>query len=113
MKGTVNEDTAKENGIWQKARKTAQIEYLSPEMATSDDFSKLWRDGLFRRRLGAVIMNEAHCVEEWGVDSFRPQYRALCNLRHFTGQEVPFLACTATCTTRTFDQLWQSLGYGF
>lgn len=33
-------------------------------------------------------------------------------LCHYTGQDIPFVACTATCTSKTFDIIWQSLGYG-
>lgn len=109
----INEDNSHEAKVWEAARKTAQLLYLSPEMSLSDGFTKLWKDGSFRRRLAAVVVDEAHCVDEWGGDDFRPLYRALGWLRHYTGMEVPFLACTATGQTSTFDVLWQTLGYGY
>jgi hypothetical protein len=28
------------------------------------------------------------------------------------GQDMPFVACTATCTSKTFNIIWQSLGFG-
>ncbi|RDX42630.1 P-loop containing nucleoside triphosphate hydrolase protein, partial [Lentinus brumalis] len=89
--------------LWDTARTTAQLLYLSPEMAQSDGFAKLWKNNQFRRRLQAVAVDEAHCVEEWGTDDFRPQYRSLYLLRHYTGQEIPFVAFTATCMTSTFE----------
>jgi superfamily II DNA helicase RecQ len=85
--------------------------YISPEMALSESFFKLWKDAKFRKRVQAVIIDEAHCIDEWG-EEFRPQYRELEMLRSFTGQEVPFVACTATCTTSTFHVVWKSLGFG-
>ena len=103
----------KTRGLWDTAKKDAALVYVSPEMALSDGFAALWTNASFRARLTAVIVDEAHCIDDWGGDDFRPQYRELENLRTFTGQVVPFLACTATCTTATFDLLWKTLGFGY
>ncbi|TFY63189.1 hypothetical protein EVJ58_g3389 [Rhodofomes roseus] len=108
----INEDNSKTKSAWAEARTRAQMIYISPEMALSDSFTKLWKDGAFRERLQAVIIDEAHCVDEWGKDDFRKQYRQLNILRHYTGRDIPFVACTATCATPTFDVLWETLGYG-
>ncbi len=109
----INEDNSHQSAVWEAARTTAQLLYLSPEMALSDGFAKLWKNNQFRSRLRAVAVDEAHCVEEWGTDDFRPEYRMLNILRHFTGQDIPFAAFTATCMTTTFERLWESLAYGF
>lgn len=85
---------------------------MSPEMALSHRFDELFRDGKFRHRIKAIVVDEAHCINEWGHDDFRPLYRQLDRLRSFTGQDVPFLACTATCTTETFDLIWDTLAFG-
>ncbi|KII95852.1 hypothetical protein PLICRDRAFT_170449 [Plicaturopsis crispa FD-325 SS-3] len=58
-------------------------------------------------------MDLTHCVDEWGDEDFRPDYRKLDTLRNFTGQEVPFVACTATASTSTFDVIWKTLGFGY
>jgi superfamily II DNA helicase RecQ len=86
--------------------------YMSPEMVLSDSFAKLWKDSHFRSRLTAIIVDEAHCIDEWGGEDFRPEYRQLERLRVFTGQEVPIVCCTATATSSTFDIIWNTLGYG-
>lgn len=86
--------------------------YISPEMAQSESFAKLWKDHRFRDRLQAVIIDEAHCVDEWGTEDFRGHYRRLSTLRHYTGHEMPFVACTATCPTSTFGILWDTLSFG-
>jgi len=109
----INEDTTHMADIWKRARTTAAMAYLSPEMAFSPSFQNLWKDTKFRSRITAIIIDEAHCVDEWGGEDFRPQYRQLSNLRNYTGQEVPFFACPATCRTSTFDTIWSTLGYGF
>ncbi|KAI0684792.1 hypothetical protein C8T65DRAFT_530566, partial [Cerioporus squamosus] len=73
----------------------------------------LWKNNQFRGRLQAVAVDEAHCVKEWGTNDFRPEYHSLSVLRHFTGQEIPFVVFTATCRTTAFELLWESLAYGF
>ncbi|KAH9922989.1 P-loop containing nucleoside triphosphate hydrolase protein [Fomitopsis serialis] len=109
----INEDNSKTREAWAEARTKAQMIYISPEMALSDSFTKLWKDGKFRDRVQAVVIDEAHCVDEWGKDDFRKQYRQLKYLRHYTGHSIPFVACTATCSSATFDTLWETLGYGY
>lgn len=107
----INEDNTNDAAVWRKVEKSAQLVYISPEMALSDRFGRLWMNGRFRARVNALIVDEAHCIDEWG-EEFRPMYRQLHRLRSFTGQEVPFVACTATCTTSTFNIIWSSLGFG-
>jgi superfamily II DNA helicase RecQ len=67
----VNEDTTKTTNLWKKVRSTAAMVYMSPEMALSDSFQKLWKDSRFRKRLTAAVVDEAHCIDEWGDDTFQ------------------------------------------
>ncbi|TFK58811.1 P-loop containing nucleoside triphosphate hydrolase protein [Pluteus cervinus] len=99
--------------MWANLRQgKAQLYYVSPEMVLSPAFCSLWRDASFRKRIHAVIVDEAHCIAEWG-DGFRSEYGSLSKLRSFIGQEIPVIACTATCTSETFDVIWSSLTFGF
>ncbi|KAK7433877.1 hypothetical protein VKT23_020502 [Stygiomarasmius scandens] len=109
----VNEDTPKTKQLWKEVCYDAQVVYLSPKMTLSDEFiDNVWTNVRFRQRLGAVFVDEGHCIDEWGDDKFRPQYRQLGQLRSYTGMEVPYVACTATCRTKTFDLLWVTLRFG-
>ncbi|THU97508.1 hypothetical protein K435DRAFT_965437 [Dendrothele bispora CBS 962.96] len=91
----IDEDTEKSPKLWEQLRTTAQILYLSPEMVLSDTFrNKVWKGTRIRRRLGAVFVDEAHCIDEWGEDDFQPQYRQLSTIRPLCGYDVPFIACT-------------------
>ncbi|KAJ7367225.1 hypothetical protein DFH08DRAFT_679127 [Mycena albidolilacea] len=67
-------------------------------------------DVTFRRRIQALIVDKAHCIDEWG-EEFCPMYKQLYRLRNFTGQEVSFVVCTVTCATRTFNVIWNSLSF--
>ncbi|KAJ7482051.1 hypothetical protein B0H11DRAFT_1915337 [Mycena galericulata] len=44
----INEDNANDPTVWRKAEKSAQLVYISPEMALSDHFGRLWMDAKFR-----------------------------------------------------------------
>ena len=86
----------------QRARSAALI-YASPERVKSVRFRR-WLSNL---GIGAVAVDEAHCVAEWGHD-FRPDYLELGVLKAELG--VPILAATATATPRVMDEIGERLG---
>ena len=65
--------------------------YVAPERLGSSAF----RDALRRIRPARLIVDEAHCISQWGHD-FRPDYRRLAGFRAELG--VPAAAFTATAT---------------
>ncbi len=78
--------------------------YVAPERLLAPDF----RDGFLARLdaqvgLSALVIDEAHCVSEWGHD-FRPEYRQLGSLRE-RFERMPCWAFTATATERVRNDI--------
>jgi ATP-dependent DNA helicase RecQ len=78
--------------------------YVAPERLTLPGFS----DDLERWGVARFVVDEAHCISEWGHD-FRPEYRRIAPLRERFGA-VPFCAFTATATARVRDDVVAQLG---
>ena len=82
--------------------------YLAPERLLGGDFISNVLPAL-RSGAGvnALIIDEAHCVSEWGHD-FRPEYRQISNVRR-RFPDIPVLAFTATATPRVRRDILQQL----
>ncbi|RDL36724.1 uncharacterized protein BP5553_06076 [Venustampulla echinocandica] len=86
-----------------------QLLYITPEMIGKSGALLTVFDQLHRkRRLARIVIDEAHCVSQWGHD-FRPDYKTLLRVRErFPG--VPFIALTATATENVKADCIHNLG---
>ena len=66
--------------------------YLSPERLATDAF----RLRLKRMNVSHVVVDEAHCISQWGYD-FRPSYLNIAQIRDIV-PNATFLALTASAT---------------
>ncbi|HEY5808977.1 MAG TPA: DNA helicase RecQ [Povalibacter sp.] len=83
--------------------------YLAPERLLQSEFLEHTLSRLLRAAsLTAIVVDEAHCVSEWGHD-FRPEYRQLAQVRRRC-PDVPVLAFTATATARVRADIVTQLG---
>ncbi|MGB6022794.1 MAG: RecQ family ATP-dependent DNA helicase [Ornithinimicrobium sp.] len=62
-------------------------------------------------RCGLLVVDEAHCISDWGHD-FRPDYRRIRSLLQDLPQGTPVLATTATANERVVADVEEQLGVG-
>ncbi len=82
----------------------AAVVFAAPERFASSAF----RTALGRRALALFVVDEAHCVSEWGHD-FRPDYLRLASVIAELGHP-PVMACTATATPKVAEEIVARLG---
>ena len=83
---------------------------VSPERLNNPEF----RDNVLpalAADAGLVVVDEAHCVSDWGHD-FRPDYRRIRSLVAELGTDTPVLATTATANDRVVGDVAAQLGVG-
>jgi ATP-dependent DNA helicase RecQ len=88
-----------------------QLLYVAPERFAAPSFVRL----LEALPVARFVVDEAHCVSEWGHD-FRPDYRRLqaaaaaCRRADGHARRPPIAALTATATPEVRDDIVQLLG---
>ena len=88
---------------------TCRLLYVTPEALTQSGQMSGALDGLNNRNLLArIVIDEAHCVSQWGHD-FRPDYKQLGELRK-RYPRVPFIALTATANAAVKVDVKANLG---
>ncbi|MBP3795817.1 MAG: ATP-dependent DNA helicase RecQ, partial [Bacteroidales bacterium] len=78
--------------------------YLSPERLGT----RLFRSYLEVMDISYIVVDEAHCISQWGYD-FRPDYLRIGELRKLVN--APVIALTATATPAVADDIQDRLGF--
>jgi ATP-dependent DNA helicase RecQ len=81
---------------------------VSPERLNNPDFRDTVLPSL-AASAGLVVIDEAHCVSDWGHD-FRPDYRRIRSLLAGLPEGTPVLATTATANARVTADVAEQLG---
>lgn len=81
--------------------------YITPEQASTEGFQTLYHHLYKNNKLAYFIVDEAHCVSQWGHD-FRPNYLLLGKL-HSSYPSVPLIAATATASTQVVEDVLMHL----
>ncbi|KAH8814138.1 hypothetical protein F5882DRAFT_447144 [Hyaloscypha sp. PMI_1271] len=86
-----------------------QLLYITPEMITKSNYISTTLSRLNKnKKLARIVIDEAHCVSQWGHD-FRPDYVALGQVRK-QFPNVPIMALTATATENVKVDVMHQLG---
>src|SRR5690606_9907301 len=81
---------------------------ISPERLANPKFAR--QATAILARAGLVVIDEAHCISDWGFD-FRPDYQRISRvLAHQADAGVPVLATTATANERVTTDVAAQLG---
>ena len=91
----------------QLAANTIDLLLISPERLNNPRF----RDGmlpLFAASVGLLVIDEAHCISDWGHD-FRPDYRRVRDMLALLAPGVAVLGTTATANDRVVGDVLEQL----
>lgn len=84
--------------------KKTKLLYVAPESLIKQENI----DFLSKIKISFYAIDEAHCISEWGHD-FRPEYRRIREMATVIGQDVPFMALTATATDKVRQDILKNL----
>ncbi|GLB46004.1 putative P-loop containing nucleoside triphosphate hydrolase protein [Lyophyllum shimeji] len=105
----VNGDTWSQDLQQELEQNKYQAVLTSPEMCLEhEEFRKIVAGPTFSDRVCAVVIDEAHCISQWGGD-FRKQYSVLSKLRSLFPPTIPFLATSATLPPAVLREVRSSL----
>ena len=96
-------------------RGNALVSVISPERLQMPEFQEAIRDNLPDAAISYCVVDEAHCVSEWGHD-FRPAYLNVKKMRDrlfSTSKHTPsFIALTGTASQVVLQDVCAELGIG-
>ena len=80
---------------------------ISPERLANAEFL---RDvlPLFQNSIGLFVVDEAHCISDWGHD-FRPDYRRIVRVLQLLPANVPVVCTTATANDRVVEDVVEQI----
>ncbi|MEI6705899.1 MAG: RecQ family ATP-dependent DNA helicase [Methylococcales bacterium] len=81
---------------------------ISPERLANDEFVETVLQPI-ADRIALMVVDEAHCISDWGHD-FRPDYRRIVNILRFLPTNTPVLGTTATANNRVITDIQNQLG---
>lgn len=87
--------------------KKIDILIISPERLSNEEF----REKLMpiAHTVGLFVIDEAHCISDWGHD-FRPDYQRILRILQILPGNIPLLATTATANDRVIEDIRSQMG---
>jgi ATP-dependent DNA helicase RecQ len=107
---TINGDNRQEWGPVIHGLRAGKVDLLliAPERLANTTFREQVLQPL-AARIGLFVVDEAHCISDWGHD-FRPDYRRIARVLAALHPATPVLATTATANNRVIDDVVAQLG---
>ena len=107
---TINSENREDWDAVEAALAADEVDLLlvSPERLSNERFREQTLR-LIQRGIGMLVVDEAHCISDWGHD-FRPDYRRIRTLVALLPENVPLLATTATANDRVVADVETQLG---
>jgi len=98
---------------WRKVARQIQDDridclLISPERLANDDFVESVLQPV-ADKIGLMVIDEAHCISDWGHD-FRPDYRRIANILRRLPPNTPVLGTTATANDRVVKDIRAQFG---
>lgn len=81
---------------------------ISPERLANDNFIETVLQPI-ADRIALMVIDEAHCISDWGHD-FRPDYRRIVNILRQLPTNTPVLGTTATANNHVVEDIQTQLG---
>src|SRR6186713_803787 len=109
---TVNSTNRDDWGVVRDDLLAGQVDLLliSPERLANDEFVAGTLQAI-AARIGLLVIDEAHCISDWGHD-FRPDYRRVGQVLARLPGNIAVLATTATANRRVEADVAAQLGAG-
>ncbi|MBW4598896.1 MAG: RecQ family ATP-dependent DNA helicase [Calothrix sp. FI2-JRJ7] len=107
---TINSSNKHDWEVVKKQLLAGQVDILliSPERLANDEFKEQILLPI-SQRIGLFVVDEAHCISDWGHD-FRPDYRRIVRILQALPQNIPVLATTATANNRVVNDITAQIG---
>ncbi|KAJ7034020.1 ATP-dependent DNA helicase [Mycena alexandri] len=86
----------------------SRLLYITPEKLCTSEFLQILSKIYEQKELNRLVIDEAHCISEWGHD-FRAEYRRLGIFRE-RFEDIPIMALTATATPAVQLDIIRTLG---
>lgn len=105
-KSDTPEETRKINEKILENAKNGKIKilYISPERTSDSDFQRYLTD----LNVSMVVIDEAHCISEWGHD-FRPEYQKIVEALKRIPKNFPVLSVTATADEKISQDICKQM----
>lgn len=109
---TINSDNRDDWSLVESALGRDELDLLliSPERLANEHFKTQVLSSI-SSRIALLVIDEAHCISDWGHD-FRPHYRLIERIARSLPGNLRLLATTATANERVIGDLQQVLGPG-